>query len=136
MADISISINDSAARAVISRAPDRISVAMRAAMTDATSYVIARARKYPPERAGQVYRRTGTLARSWSSRITGSGTNTQGVVGSNGNTAPYNRIVMSRRDQGRLFRGRWSTIEDIAEQATPTVQRFFADRLAAAGLDR
>jgi len=136
MPDISISINDSAARAVINRAPDRIGIAMRAAMTDATSYVIARARKYPPERPGSTYVRTNTLMRSWSARIEGGGIGIRGIVGSNGNTAPYNRLVMSRRDQKRIHRGWWSTIEDIAEQGTPTVQRFFADRLAAAGLDR
>jgi hypothetical protein len=43
---------------------------------------------------------------------------------------------MSRRDQAEIHRGRWSSVEDIAEQSQPTVQRFFADRIAAAGLDR
>lgn len=34
------------------------------------------------------------------------------------------------------MRANITTIQDVAEQSTPTVQRFFDDRLRAAGLDR
>lgn len=136
MANISVSVDSSAAQAVINSAPNRIRNAMAGGMTDATTYLIARMRRYPPTRPNQKYIRTGTLGRSWFSRTEGSGLNITGRVFSAGNIAPYNRIVQDRQHQGRLFRGRWQTIQDVAEQEQNTVVRMFADRLAAAGLDR
>lgn len=136
MPDISISVNATAAQGVLSRAPDRINIAMRGGMEDSTTYVLAKIKRYPQERPNQAYIRTHTLEKSWSRRITGSSMSIRGIVGSNSAMAPYNRLVQSRRDQAAVHRGRWQTIEDVAEDSTPTVQRFFADRLAAAGLDR
>lgn len=136
MPDISLSVNATAAQGVLSRAPDKVSFAMRGAVNDAVSYVKVKVKHYPPQRPGSSYIRTHVLEKSWSSRIEGSGLSIRGIVGSNGAMAPYNRLVQSRRDQAEIHRGRWSSVEDIAEQSQPTVQRFFADRIAAAGLDR
>lgn len=136
MANISISVDAANVSALLSRAPERISLAMRGSMEDATTFVLARVRRYPPQRPGSGYIRTGTLNRSWSKRVEGSGLNIRGTVGSNGAMAPYNRLVQSRRDQAIIHQGRWQTIEDVAEQEQNTVVRMFQDRLAAAGLDR
>ena len=136
MPDISLSINATAAQGVLSRAPDKVSFAMRGGMEDSVTYVLAKIKRYPQERPNQAYIRTHTLEKSWSRRIEGSGLTIRGIVGSNGAMAPYNRLVQSRRDQAEIHRGRWSSVEDIAEESQPTVQRFFEDRLRAAGLDR
>jgi hypothetical protein len=132
--NISVNVDDARALALLSRAPDAISIAMRGAMEDGTTYVLARIKRYPAQRAGSTYRRTNTLGRSWSRRIEGSGTTLRGVVGSNGAMAPYNRVVQDRERQARVHRGRWHTIQDVAEQSQSTVQRMFEDRLRAAGL--
>ncbi len=136
MPDISISVNATAAQGVLSRAPDRVSIAMRGAVEDGATYVLAKVKHYPPQRPGSSYIRTHTLEKSWSKRVTGNGLSVQGRIGSNSAMAPYNRLVQSRRDQAEIHRGRWSSVEDIAEESQPTVQRFFEDRLRAAGLER
>jgi hypothetical protein len=136
MADITLSIDSAAARNTFAAAPGKLDMAMRGGMEDSTTYVLARIRRYPPERPNQRYIRTGTLNRSWSRRIEGSGLSIRGIVGSNGAMAPYNRLVQDRQHQSRVHRGRWQTIQDVAEQEQNTVVRMFADRLAAAGLER
>lgn len=136
MPDISLSIDASRTQALLSRAPGKVSFAMRGGMEDGTTYVLAKIRRYPPERPNQKYIRTKTLDRSWSKRIEGSGLSIRGIVGSNSAMAPYNRVVQDRTRQSRIHRGRWQTIQDVAEQSESTVQRMFADRLVAAGLDR
>lgn len=136
MPNISISINDSAARALISRAPDRISFAIRGALEDGSTYVLAKIKRYPAQRAGSSYVRTHALEKSWSRRLSGSGANQQAVIGSNSAAAPYNRYVQDRDRQANQHRGRWQTIQSVAEDSQPVIVRMFEDRLRAAGLNR
>lgn len=133
MPDISISIDSREAQATLTRAPNQVSSAMRAATTDATSYVLAIVKRYPQQRPGSAYKRTGTLQRSWSVRITGSNLSIRGEIGSSGSMAPYNRYVMDRTRQSRYHRGRWRTIQDVAETERDRVVRFYVDRLAMVG---
>lgn len=72
--------------------------------------------KYPPQRLTATgYRRTGTLKRSWSSRVKASSARIEGEVGSNRNIAPYNKLVQGRRkDQVRRFRrAGWTNVDDL-----------------------
>lgn len=134
MPDIRMETNDSAVRALIRRAPGLVSLALRGAVEDGTTYVLAKLKRYPPQRPGSSYRRTHTLEKSWSRRIEGRGLEIRGIVASNGNMAPYNRVVQDRDRQARVHRGRWHTAQSVSEAAQPVVQRFFDDRLRAAGL--
>lgn len=134
MPNISLVADTSGAQTRISRAPNQISVALRGGMEDATTYTLAKIRRYPPQRPGSNYVRTNVLNKSWSRRIQGSGATIVGIVGSNGNIAPYNRSVQDRTRQAAIHHDRWQTIQDVAEDSQPRVQRFFDDRLRAAGL--
>ncbi len=60
--------------------------------------------KYPPQTLTKTgYRRTGTLKRSWSFRVSKARAKLSVIVGSNSNIAPYNRPVQGRR-QVRIFK--------------------------------
>lgn len=133
MPEISIAVDADRVRALLQRAPNDLNAAMRGATEDATTYLLALIRRYPQQRAGSTYRRTGTLNRSWSRRVEGTGLSIRGFVGSNGNIAPYNRYVQSRREQAAVHRGRWQTVEDVAEHERDRVVQFYRDRLRAAG---
>lgn len=131
MAEISIRINSREVHQMIDRAPDKINRAMRGGTEDATTYLLALAKRYPPQRSGSTYVRTLALMKSWSRTITGSGLTIRGVVGSNRNAAPYNIYVQSRAHQANIHRSRWSTVEDITERSAATIQRMFDARLQA-----
>ncbi len=70
--------------------------------------------KYPAQTLRKSgYRRTGTLKRSWSSKVTSTKTKITGVVGSNDNIAPYNKFVQGS-PQSKLFRTTaWRNIDDL-----------------------
>ncbi len=86
------------------------------AMRDVTSDGQTLAARYPPQTLRKSgYRRTGTLKRSWSSRVRTRTGSIEGTVGSNSNMAPYNRFVQGRKgQQARIFRRtRWTTVDDL-----------------------
>lgn len=86
------------------------------AMRDVTSDGQRLAARYPPQTLRKSgYRRTGTLKRSWSSRVRTRTGSIVGEVGSNSNIAPYNRFVQGRKgQQARIFRRtRWTTVDDL-----------------------
>lgn len=131
---VSVTIDDRAVQALFRRVPGQVDQALRGGMEDATTYLLARVRQYPQQRARSSYRRTHTLSNSWSKRIQGSGGNITGIVGSNGNIAPYNRLVQDASMQARVHRGRWRqhTVQAISESARPAIDRMFAARVDAA----
>lgn len=130
---ITIDIHDKDARQKIDNGPDSVREAMRGAMEDATTYALALIKRYPVPPGSSSYTRTHTLEKSWSRTVRGSGARITGQVGSNGNMAPYNRYVQDRERQARIHRGRWLTIQQLAENEEPRIQRMFADRIRAAG---
>ena len=131
--EVTITVEDRQARALLSAAPDRVDRAMRAGMTDATVYVLRQMRIYPPQRVGSAYKRTNTLKGSWTRRLVGTGAELTGYVTSNGNVAPYNRLVQDRTRQARVHRGRWTnTAQDVAERSTRPINEMFQARIAAA----
>jgi hypothetical protein len=88
------------------------------AMRDVTADGQTLAARYPAQTLRKSgYRRTGTLKRSWSSKVRTRPGSIEGTVGSNSNIAPYNRFVQGRRrEQARIFRRtRWTTV-DVLEK--------------------
>jgi len=126
--EINITVDDAAVRDMLSRAHGRINYARRGGLEDGTALLLREAQTYPAPPPNSTYKRTNTLLRSWSRRVTGE----RGVVGSSGNIAPYNRRVMDRNEQAAIHVGRWSTAQDIAERNAATIQGFFDARIAAA----
>ncbi len=68
------------------------------------------------------YRRTGQLGRSWNSRVTGG---LKGQVGTNRIGAPY----VQGPDQAGVHQGRWETVDDVARESGPEVERIFKARI-------
>jgi hypothetical protein len=132
MADVTITVNDTAVREMLSRAPAQIDRAFRGAMEDATVHLLEQMKTYPPQRAGSTYKRTNTLKGSWSRRITGRGVEISGVVGSNANVAPYNRLVQDATRQSRVHRGRWTnTVQAVSQRSARQINDMFANRIRA-----
>ena len=86
--------------------------AMRDSVSDGQRFIA----KYPPQRLRKTgYRRTGTLKRSWSSKVTSGARRIEGVVGSNSGIAPYNRPVQGRRQVPAFRRAGWKGVDDLAK---------------------
>ena len=86
---------------------------LRAPMQRAVHRLQAAMASYPPQRPGSSYRRTGTLGRRWTTRISESG---QGITGTVGNNTAYGPFVQSEMFQASVHRGRWQTDQQILEQ--------------------
>jgi len=130
--EVTITVEDRQVRALLDQTPARIDRALRAGMTDATVLLVNQMRTYPPQRPGSSYRRMNTLKGSWARRIDGSGADIVGHVESNGNVAPYNRLVQDRTRQARPHVGRWRTAQDVSERSGRQINDMFASRIRAA----
>lgn len=129
---VEIEIQDVEVRQMLTRAPRQIERATRLAMGDALRHLLRQMKMYPPQRRGSTYKRTNTLKDSWSSRIDGRGAALTGIVGSNSNTAPYNRLVQDATRQAGVHRGRWTnTVQAVSERSRDDINRMFQNRLAA-----
>ncbi len=72
--------------------------------------------RYPPQRLTKTgYRRTGTLKRSWSFKVSATGNKLFAEVGSNSNIAPYNKFVQGEQGQRVfMFQGvGWKNIDQL-----------------------
>lgn len=77
---------------------------------------------YPPT-GPSSYTRTGTLMRSWNSRTLRQPSRIEGVVGSQGQIAPYNRFVQGQQ-QKPLFKARgWKTPKDVLDKRWPELKK-------------
>lgn len=85
--------------------------------------------KYPAQRAGSSYRRTGTLGRRWTSVVTESA---NGLVGTVGNNTSYGPWVQSSMFQAAVHQGRWQTDQDVATKETPAIIADFEQAIGAA----
>jgi len=129
VSEITVTVDSRHVRAMLNGAPGRMTRAMRAAATDAATLLKAIMRDYPPKRNSQRYVRTDTLKGSWDYTVTGSGLEVVARITSNGQVAPYNRLVQDRTMQARVHRGRWQTAQGVAVQNAGRVQSFFDRRL-------
>ena len=90
------------------------------AMRDAVALVQGAVAHYPAPPPTSTYRRTGTLGRSWATKVQRSPL--QGQVGTNLDYAPW---VQDRDRQAWMHKGRWQTIQDVAEKLADQVQTIF-----------
>ncbi|MGB5052683.1 MAG: hypothetical protein WBO46_27275 [Caldilineaceae bacterium] len=123
--DIKISVDDTAPRQMLNRAPANVKRASRAAMNDSTALLLRDLRTYPAPPANSTYTRTRTLSNSWSREFS----DFRGFVGSNGRIAPYNRFVQDADKQARIHRGRWTnTVQGVAQRRKGAIVKFFRER--------
>jgi hypothetical protein len=112
-----MTVDTSAAQALLSRVPLVADRAILGATEDSATYALGLVTRYPPPPQGSTYRRTRTLGRSWNrrpaQRVAGGYLI---IVGSNANIAPYNRVVQDRDRQARIHQGRWTTAQDASAQ--------------------
>jgi len=78
-------------------------------------------RRYPPPPPNSTYRRTGTLGKSWTQRVSTGGGGFLAVIGSMLNYAPY---VQDAARQAEIHRGRWQTVQSVAQDKREEVVRF------------
>ena len=85
--------------------------------------------KYPTQRPGSTYRRTGTLGRAWTTSVN----NQSGkLVGRVGNNVVYVPFVQSSKFQRPYNRRRWQTDEQVVEQNRSRIIKQFDDAIARA----
>lgn len=70
--------------------------------------------EYPPQPANSLYRRTGTLGRRWTTRITRSASGLSGRVGNNTRYAPW--VQSQRFQRGIHQRTGWPTDIQVIER--------------------
>ncbi len=85
--------------------------------------------KYPAQRPGSTYRRTGTLGRSWTTRVNREGGRLVGRVGTNVIYAPF---VQSQAFQRPVNRSRWQTDVQVVNDQRGHVIKQFQDAIAKA----
>ena len=132
MANVALEIDDSEVRRMLAETPKALERAMRGAMNDATALLLRELQTYPTQRTGSTYKRTGTLRRSWSRELQGDGLALRGIVGSNANMAPYNRVVQDADQQAPIHRGLWTnTVQNVVERNERTIHEMFEARFRA-----
>ena len=101
---------------------------LRAPMQRSVYRLQARMAQYPAQRPNSTYRRTGTLGRKWTTKITQSASELVGSVGNNTEYAPY---VQAYRFQARVHRGRWiNTDRYVMKTEQRNIVRDFEDTIA------
>lgn len=103
--------------------------ALRPPMQRAVHRVQAAMARYPAQRAGSAYRRTGTLGRRWTTRVS---ENSNGIEGKVGNNTIYGPFVQSEMFQAAVHRGRWQTDADVLERETAAIVADFERAIEAA----
>jgi hypothetical protein len=95
---------------------------LRKPMEEAVSLVQREMKVYPVARPESKYRRTKTLGRRWTRKVTQSPNGVTGIVGNNTTYAPW---VQSSQFQAWMHQGRWTTDKQAIEMHTDTiVERF------------
>lgn len=130
--DVRITVDDREIMQRLTRLPRGLDDALLAGTEDASALYLREMRVYPPQRAGSLYRRTGTLGRSWFRQVQRVPGGARGEIFSNGNMAPYNIRVQKAGLQARVHQGRWQTDEAVAERLRPQIVRFYEVRVAQA----
>lgn len=120
---------------MLQREERNIQSAMIGWVEDMTSFGMRNVTTYPPQPAGSRYVRTDVLRGSWHvTPIVVSGNEVSARIVSNGNAAPYNRLVQDADYQARVHRGRWTnTAQETTRRMEAQSERFMAARLATVG---
>lgn len=99
-------------------------------MQRAVLRIEGRMKTYPPTRPGQKYARTGSLGRNWVTKVD---KRSDGITGAVGNSrSSYGPFVQSARFQRPIFRGRWSTDQQVLEQEKDAILRDFEKAISEA----
>lgn len=92
-------------------------------------------KKYPPRRPGQRYRRTGLLANSWRSKVTGKNTiSIENEASRRGR--PYPVFVIGDRAgkrQAWMHVGRWWIAREVIDDEVPELRRRIQDDIVDKG---
>lgn len=119
MADNVIVFNVPEVAGAIERLPEQLIPALRRVAERWQLRRQAHLARYPGAVPGSRYRRTGTLGRTWtSSRPTWSASRS-GFESRMGNATPYGPFVQDQRRQAKVHRGRWGTVQEEEQSATP-----------------
>jgi len=130
--NLSIRIDDGDVGDLINRTPAKLDDAMLGGMNDATALLVRELKTYPSPPAGSTYKRTRALSNSWHKEIEGRGLQIRGIVGSNQNIAPHNRVVQDEVMQAQIHRGRWQTAQDVLQRNEQNIRGMFNARVRAA----
>ena len=84
---------------------------------------------YPAQRAGSGYRRTGTLGRRWTTRVT---ERSDGLEGKVGNNTTYGPFVQSQMFQATVHRSRWQTDQQVIDEQQAAIVADFERAIQAA----
>lgn len=84
---------------------------------------------YPPQRSGSAYRRSGTLGRRWTTRVT---ERSDGLEGKVGNNTSYGPFVQSQMFQATVHQGRWQTDQQVADEQEAAIVADFERAIQAA----
>lgn len=107
-----------------------VQLALGNAVQTSLDLLLNRVTVYPPPPPNSTYVRGGpgsqNLGQKWTVRVDRF---PDGVVGEIGNNVTYGPYVQSRDMQAGIHQGRWSTIEDIAEEELDMIARIFAMEL-------
>lgn len=94
----------------------KLMVILNDAVRDETAEGVRYMSVYPTKPPGSSYVRTGTLRRSWSSKVSSGSGSIEGTVGSQGSIAPYNEDVQGETQMPLFQRIGWRTTEDLRKQ--------------------
>lgn len=104
--------------------------ALRPTIADTMDAIAADAANYPPERAGQRYRRSNRLHDEW---IDGQTTFPQSdptlLEALRENSTPHGPYVQGAEDQAKVHQGRWKTTDSIMEAWGARVAQAVEDAL-------
>ena len=87
---------------------------------------------YPAPPMNSSYRRTGTLGRSWTTKVT---PGVDGIVGEIGTDVPYAPFVQGGsgpRQQAWMHQGRWQTDEQVIHANESRIRALFRDAVSQA----
>lgn len=82
--------------------------------------------KYPIQRVGSSYIRTGTLGRRWTTKVM---QNANGLTGKVGNNTSYGPFVQSSMFQAEIHAGRWQTDQDTLDKNRSAIVKDFQNAI-------
>ena len=111
-ADITIDVSE----ALRKLDPKEMDKALETGLRGAADLIRADIKTYPPAPAGSSYIRTGTLGRSWASKVQ----RREAIIGNVTTYAPY---VQGADTQAWMHRGRWRTTAQVAASRAGDVRK-------------
>lgn len=102
--------------------PARMMAELKQAMENTVADGLAFIQEYPPSRS-KWYKRTGTLRRAWSRKVTETGGGIEGTIGANSGMAPYAEDVQGE-NQLDLFRVYdWRNVPMLVDRVTKRLEQ-------------